>query len=68
MADPAPRVVNVNVVPAVGFQLEIEGADEFPFITEDDGREHLEGAVAYEVYKALNIPEDVPLTLNIKQE
>ncbi|MDH6138925.1 hypothetical protein P3T35_000914 [Kitasatospora sp. GP30] len=28
----------------------------------------LERAVAYEVRKALNIPEDVPLTLNIKQE
>ncbi|MDH6138926.1 hypothetical protein P3T35_000915 [Kitasatospora sp. GP30] len=43
MANPEPRVVNVNVVPAVGFELEIEGADECPFITEDDGREHWNG-------------------------
>lgn len=60
-----PRVVNVEVVPADGYVLEIDGTGCNPFITTDDATGHLQEVVAECVREALDIPEGVPLTLNI---
>ncbi|MFJ4093424.1 hypothetical protein ACIPYS_17740 [Kitasatospora sp. NPDC089913] len=59
----ALRVVRVQVIPAEGYVLEIEGSTETPLVTADDAEKHLAGSVDYEVRAVLGIAKDVPLTL-----
>ncbi|TQF04476.1 hypothetical protein E6W39_22410 [Kitasatospora acidiphila] len=68
MAEQTPRVVNVVVRPISGYELEIEGADGYPQVAEDDFDRHREEAVSDAVREALGIPEDVPLNLTITEE
>ncbi|MFJ7275284.1 hypothetical protein [Kitasatospora sp. NPDC098663] len=66
MSDPpVPREVNVNVVPAEGYQLEIAGALSDPHVAADDIDRHFEQVIADAVRRELFIPDDVPLVLII---
>ncbi|PYC78618.1 hypothetical protein C7C46_16090 [Streptomyces tateyamensis] len=64
----APRVVNATVRRFDGFELDIEGASDFPIICAADAHEQLHRVVSDEFRKVLDIPEGVPLTLNIIEE
>ncbi|MFF2951390.1 hypothetical protein ACFVVU_08595 [Kitasatospora sp. NPDC057965] len=61
---PTPREVNVEVVPAEGYELEIEGVPDCPFVTVDDLDRHFEEVVAEHVRTSLSIPDDVPVVLH----
>lgn len=67
MTDPAPRVVSVELVPATGYELLIDGADTIPFAVADDIEQNRERTVSLWVREILRIPKDVPLRLNITQ-
>ncbi|MFF7990308.1 hypothetical protein ACFZDG_11020 [Kitasatospora xanthocidica] len=65
---PTPREVAVEVVPAEGFELEIEGALTAPFVTADDMNRWFERTVADVVRDELFIPDDAPLVLIVTDE
>jgi hypothetical protein len=58
-------VVNVALTPAKGYQLEIDGSDAHPFITEADATENLHAVVDDCVRGALGFPSRVALAINI---
>lgn len=65
MVTPTPREVNVEIVPADGYELEIEGALSIPFVSSEDVDKHHDAVVAECVRAELFIPDDVPLVLVI---
>ncbi|MFJ8437280.1 hypothetical protein ACIQ9P_38915 [Kitasatospora sp. NPDC094019] len=65
---PRAREVRVEVVPAVGYELEIEGALHTPFVSAVDVEKHFETAVADAVRRNLFIADDVPLVLLVTDE
>ncbi|WP_073808667.1 GNAT family N-acetyltransferase [Kitasatospora sp. CB01950] len=66
MRAPTPREVAVEVRPVAGYELEIEGADDRPFVTFDDMDDNRDEVVSQSVREALGIPGHVPLVLMIK--
>ncbi|MGW2539300.1 hypothetical protein ACWC5I_00110 [Kitasatospora sp. NPDC001574] len=66
MTDQTPRVVRVQVVPAAGFILEIEGTTQTPVISVDDAKRHLAEVLRDEVQEVLGITKEVPLTLFVE--
>ncbi|WP_405004832.1 hypothetical protein OHV13_11525 [Kitasatospora purpeofusca] len=67
-AKPRPREVPMEVVPAVGYELEIEGALTVPFVSADDIDKHFETAIADSVRRNLFIADDAPLVLLVTDE
>ncbi|MFJ9771832.1 hypothetical protein ACIRVF_11360 [Kitasatospora sp. NPDC101157] len=65
---PVPREVRVEVVRAEGYELEIEGALSFPFVTEEDMSRHPEEVIAEEVRRELFIPDYVPLVVLVTED
>ncbi|MEU8517400.1 hypothetical protein AB0C76_38370 [Kitasatospora sp. NPDC048722] len=63
-----PREVNVEVVPATGYELEIEGAHVFPFVSEDDMERFPDRVITDLVRDELSLDDDVPLVVIIKDE
>ncbi|WP_371517976.1 hypothetical protein [Kitasatospora sp. NBC_01300] len=68
MEPPAAREVRVEVVPADGYQLEIEGALSDPYVTTDDMNRYYEEVIADSVRRELFIADDVPLVLLVTDE
>lgn len=60
-----PREVNVLYTRAEGFLLEIDGTPHDPFVIETDAYENPALSAEQAVRKALGIPDDAPLKLNI---
>ncbi|MFC5668254.1 hypothetical protein ACFP3U_35485 [Kitasatospora misakiensis] len=63
-----PREIRVEVVPAVGYELEIEGALHIPFVSAADVEEHFEDVIAEAVRRNVFIADDVPLVLLVTDE
>ncbi|WP_043472013.1 hypothetical protein [Kitasatospora sp. MBT66] len=65
---PGPREIRVEVVPAVGYELEIEGAESVPFVGAVDVEGRLEKVVADCVRRELSLSDDTPLVLLVTDE
>ncbi|MGV9271513.1 hypothetical protein ACWDRR_43505 [Kitasatospora sp. NPDC003701] len=65
---PGPREVRVEVVPAVGYELEIEGARNVPFVAAVDVDEQLAKVVSNCVRRELSLSDDTPLVLLVTDE
>ncbi|MGV9271441.1 hypothetical protein ACWDRR_43145 [Kitasatospora sp. NPDC003701] len=65
---PGPREVRVEVVPAVGYELEIEGAKSVPFVGAVDVDEQLAKVVSNCVRRELSLSDDTPLVLFVTDE
>ncbi|MFJ8476006.1 hypothetical protein [Kitasatospora sp. NPDC094011] len=62
---PGPREVRVRIVPADGYELEIEDALSHPYVPAADIDTHFDRVIADEVRRELFIPDDTPLVLII---
>ncbi|WP_406113264.1 hypothetical protein [Kitasatospora purpeofusca] len=65
---PRAREVRVEVVPAVGYELEIEGALTVPFVSAADVEEHFDDVIADVVRRNLFLADDAPLVLLVTDE
>ncbi|WP_158835567.1 hypothetical protein [Streptomyces sp. NRRL S-350] len=68
MVAAAPREVNVEVVPAEGYELEIKGALSCPFVSTDDMEQQYERVITDLVRDELFIPDDAPLVVIVTDE
>ncbi|GGQ68114.1 GNAT family N-acetyltransferase [Kitasatospora griseola] len=66
MRVPIPREVAVEVHPVAGYELEIEGTDDRPFVTLEDMDDSRDEVVTQSVREALGIPDHAPPVLMIK--
>ncbi|MFJ4791922.1 hypothetical protein [Kitasatospora purpeofusca] len=65
---PRVREIRVEVVPAVGYELEIQGALHIPFVSAADIEEHFEDVIAQAVRRNLFLADDEPLVLLVTDE